>query len=84
MMEILLSMIVMITLFVKVGIHIHLDKIHERFTGFAPSSMQPIKYFFFYIEKVRKDFETEKKICNISYLVLIISIILAFIVRFFS
>jgi hypothetical protein len=81
-MKYLFSLLVLASLFTKIGTHMHLDWRHGRFKGFAPASFQPIEYFLFYVKDVRVEFKLEKKICNIAYVILLVSMFLTFIIGF--
>jgi len=83
-MKLLLIVVSLISFFTKVILHIHLDSKHNRFKGFYPSGMQPLEYFFFYIEDVRKEYLITKRICNISYLVFWSDFLLIVIFKYFN
>ncbi len=83
-MKILFSLIILASLFVKIGTHMYLDWRHGRFKGFGSAFSQPIEYFLFYVEEVRGEFKLEKKICNIAYVILLLSMFLTFSVWLFK
>ena len=78
-MKILLILIVSISFGLKVILHIHLDLRHRRFKGASPAGMYPITYLLFYTDLVKKTFEKEKSICNLLYIVSLISSLLCLI-----
>lgn len=84
MMRNVLILTVLFSLIIKIQLHIYLDVKHKRFIGFKPANMQPIEYFLPYILDVQIRYKALKVICNITYCVMIATIIFTFIYSFLT
>ena len=82
-MKTILIISVAITFTAKIGLHIYLDKKNNRYSGPPPGNMHPISYFFFYTNKVDREYEVKKKQCNIFYVLFLILSTLTFFVKKF-
>ena len=61
-----------LTLFIKIGIHIYLDIRNKRFEGLKPFNMLPFLYFFPYMPSVKAIYKNQKRTCNLFYVIFIL------------
>jgi hypothetical protein len=74
-MEIVLKITIIVSLLIKIGMHMHLDSRHKRFSGPGPVNMLPIEYLFLYSATVEEEFKREKRLCNVAYAVALVTIV---------
>ena len=78
-MKTILITIILISLIAKIVIHNRLNKIHHRPDRISSPGMQPISFFFPYMQQVKPRYKKEKRLCNFFYTLLIGSVITIFI-----
>lgn len=62
----------MLAFFIKLAIHIYLDIKNNRSKGLKPANMLPFLYFFPYMEEVKPAYQTQKKLCDLFYILFIL------------
>lgn len=80
----ILILLVLVSLIIKIHFQIYLDKKHNRFQGYKPSTMQPINYFFPYFLNVEIKYKKLKIICNVAYWVMISAIVILLFYSFLT
>jgi len=76
-MEEYFGIILLISLIVKIGIHVFLDLSNNSFQGLGAPGMINPKLLFPYTKTVKPHLHLARKICNISYYIFLVTFIIA-------
>ena len=71
----------LLSLLMKVGLHIYLDKMHDRFEFWGPGGIQRIQFFFPYMQDVDPRYQFTKRVCNATYFTLVGLVAFSFLWR---
>lgn len=76
-MKSILIAVIAFSLIAKVLIHAHLNKKHgNQSETLGPPGMTSVSYFLPYMNDVQPLYEREKRVCNLLYVILVVSIAL--------
>lgn len=76
-MEVFFGIMLLISIIVKIGIHVFLDLSNNSFQGLGAPGMINPKLLFPYTKTVKPHLHLARKICNISYYIFLVTFIIA-------